>query len=154
MFRKYNKSIKIIYGSTTGNCEKLSLFCLEYLRKTYGATTIDVATINKSKGFHFSSDNIYLLCASTWGIEPATLQEDFEQFWYNCNLISIKNCCFIILALGDRYYPHFAYAATILKESIITYKGVLLKEALKLEDPWETKEKQIKFYLDSILHKA
>lgn len=140
------KNILVIYGSTTGNSENLSKYCVEVLKDSF---SIDVKNCIDLKGaFSFSENyDAYVLCVSTWGIDPAELQEDFEIFWLQLNKESISGKKFIILGLGDNYYPFFARATEILNDDIKLHSGEVLEFPMKINDPWEEKKEEIREYL-------
>lgn len=146
------RNILVIYGSTTGNSETLSKYCAKVLKDDFTVDIKNCIDIKGSYSFDLSYDT-YLLCASTWGIDPAELQEDFDIFWKQLNKQSIYNKKFIILGLGDSYYPFFAKATEILNESIVENGGIVLDTPLKINDPWEEKKLQISEYLKKTIAK-
>ncbi len=147
-----NNNILILYGTTTGNSEKVSTFCKKHLlQKCLNVSLINVADISDIYSIN-DTYSVIIICTSTWGVEPAVLQDDFELFFYrNLDKKSIENKKFAILALGDDYYPHFAYAAEILETEILKNDGILITKAMKIQDPWEDSCNAIIAYLNSIL---
>ncbi len=136
------KNILILYGSTTGNTEKLAKYIACELSKSYNIKIHNVCNLN----YPYNIDNkfnLVILCCSTWGIEPACLQEDFEYWCVNINKDSLCNKLFTIFALGDSYYPYFAYSYDILKNFLEQNKGILATKGLKIQDPWENLLNQI-----------
>lgn len=143
------KNILIIYGSTTGNSENLARYTQKYLTGTTKVSVINVSDLKQ--GFSFEGYKAYILVTSTWGIEPAELQEDFAYFWQYVNKDSIAGKPFIILGLGDAYYPHFAYGMDILVADILKLKGRVLGGGLKIQDNWEERLPNINNYLNLCL---
>lgn len=146
------KNILIIYGSTTGNSENLSKYFADILKEDILINIKNCVDIKGSYSFNEEYDT-YILCTSTWGIDPAELQEDFEIFWLQLNKESIQNKRFILLGLGDNYYPFFAKGVDILKDSINENKGKLIDEPFKINDPWEEKKEEISTYLKKVIAK-
>ncbi len=147
------KNILIIYGSTTGNSENLAKYCADHLKDT---AKVDIKNCIELKGSYsfYEYYDAYILCVSTWGIDPAGLQEDFEIFWKQLNKNSIYNKKFFLLGLGDNYYPFFAKAIDILHESINENKGIVLGKPMKINDSWEDKKIEITNHLIKALAKV
>ncbi|MDR0484589.1 MAG: flavodoxin-like domain-containing protein [Alphaproteobacteria bacterium] len=144
------KNILIIYGSTTGNSENIAYLVQVILKDRFKVSVKNC--IDLPNGFLFTEDiDIYILCTSTWGIDPASLQEDFEIFWHHANKTTLANKKFILLGLGDKYYPFFAIAVDILKASILEHKGIIVDNPLKIDDSIENKESLLNIYLEKIL---
>lgn len=135
-----------MYGSTTGNSENLALYIQQYLTKKAKVLVVNVADLKPR--FNFKGYDAYVLVTSTWGIEPADLQEDFAYFWQHVNKHSIGQKTFMVLGLGDAYYPHFAYGVDILVADILKAKGKVLGNGLKIQDNWEDRLHSIHNYLE------
>lgn len=146
------KNILVIYGSTTGNSHNLSKYCVKILQDNFKLELKNCVNLKACYSFDNNYD-AYILCVSTWGIDPAELQEDFEIFWLQLNNSSIANKKFIILGLGDNYYPFFARATEILQNSIIQNNGNILCTPLKINDPWVDAKEDIKSYLKKTIAK-
>lgn len=149
-----NINIYFYYGSTTGNSEEVAYYLNQYLSKHYQTTSqlINVNTLEKNYSFDDNPANVYILCTSTWGIDPPVLQEDFDEFWHHkLHKSSIKQQKFALFALGDKEYPFFAYAGNILTHDILQHDGKLLLESLKIEDPWYLHKTLITEHLKQIV---
>ncbi|MDR2008532.1 MAG: flavodoxin-like domain-containing protein [Alphaproteobacteria bacterium] len=124
------KNILIIYGTTTGNSEKIAHLCEEVLQNKFNVSVKNCIDFSCD----FTSDDFYILCTSTWGIDPASLQEDFEIFWGRLNKNNLRDKKFIVIGLGDNFYPNFAAAADILQADILAAGGIMLASPLKIDD--------------------
>lgn len=130
------QNIDIIYGSTTGNTQDLA-HTIELKLKSPSIITTCKSVLDITSGYTLNN-NLNIWCCSTWGIEPPCLQEDFEEFINNkLQLASVQNKNFLIIGLGDSYYPHFAASVDILTNFITNNKGNVILQGLKLQDPWE-----------------
>ncbi|XWO14050.1 Flavodoxin [Candidatus Hepatincola sp. Pdp] len=145
------KNILVIYGSTTGNSENLAIYIQQYISIKAKVNVVNVVDLQQN--FSFEGYDVYILVTSTWGIEPADLQEDFAYFWQHVNKDSINGKSFMILGLGDAYYPYFAYGVDILVADIIQFKGKVLGNGLKIQDNWEERLCSINNYLELLLSK-
>ena len=146
------KNILILYGSTTGNSEKLAKYIHSQLSQSYNIKIHNVCNLK----YPYTIDkkfNLIILCCSTWGIEPACLQEDFENWCLNVKKDSVDNKLFTIFALGDYYYPYFAYAYDILNNFIAQNKGIIATYGLKIHDPWEDSLNEINKEITHIIQK-
>jgi flavodoxin I len=144
------KNISIIYGSTTGNTADLAnIISLKLQNPKFNIQVQNAKDINKT--YQIKAD-LNIWCCSTWGIEPACLQDDFECFINTkLDLNTIKNQNFAIFAIGDSYYPHFAYASNILEDFISKNEGNCVVRSLKLQDPFELEMKKINENLLNIM---
>ena len=134
--------IEIVYGSTTGNTEDLAETIA--LKLKHPKININVFNVSSLSYNYRIKSNINIWCCSTWGIDPPCLQEDFEEFINSkIDIKYIKNSKFVIFALGDRYYPYFAYSGNILEDFIKKNGGSVLLQPLKIQDPWENSNDEI-----------
>lgn len=147
------KNLLILYGSTTGNSERLAYFIKDNLKKEVNISIYNVANVDYPYSIPNNFD-LVLLCTSTWGIDPASLQEDFEYWHTNTHTKSIINKNFYVISLGDSYYPHFAVALNILESFIIKHNGNIIDCGLKIQDPWENTSHIILNKINSCLLKA
>ncbi len=143
------KNILCIYGSSTGNTEKLinavkvnSIIKNHHINVVNSATIKDIFVIEKKW-------DLVILSSSTWGIMPPCLQEDFENFWKFLDKSSISANKFLIMGLGDKYYPHFAYAVDFLVENILKYNGIVI-DYLKIQENWENNQKEIYYWINNL----
>ncbi len=136
------KNILLIYGSSTGNTESLSYYITDLLKKAGHSVTLkDVTDINGS--VFDSTYDLHIICVSTWGIEPAELQEDFEFFWKALDKGKLKDKAFMVFGMGDAYYPYFAVSKDMVEEDIVKHNGQVVLQGLKIQDPWEDYKKEL-----------
>jgi flavodoxin I len=136
------KNILLVYGSSTGNTESLSYYIADLIKKAGHTLNLkDVCDINGSV-FDTTYD-LHLICVSTWGIEPAELQEDFEFFWKALDKGKLRGKNFMVFGMGDAYYPYFAVSKDMVEEDIVKYGGIVALQGLKIQDPWEDYKKEI-----------
>lgn len=131
------KNILMIYGSSTGNTQSMSHYLTDLLKKQGHYVRLeDVVDIDGNEVLKEESDVIFI-CVSTWGIEPAELQEDFELFWKRVNKGILRDKKFVVIGMGDAYYPHFAVAKDMVEEDIKNNGGEIVDAGIKIQDPWE-----------------
>jgi hypothetical protein len=72
-----------------------------------------------------------------------------NEFWKLLDKSSISANKFLIMGLGDKYYPHFAYAVVFLVENILKYNGIVL-DYLKIQENWENNQKEIYYWINNL----
>ncbi|MCL2567516.1 MAG: flavodoxin family protein [Alphaproteobacteria bacterium] len=144
------KNILIIYGTTTGNSEKIAHMSGDILANNFSVSIKNCADLPSSYAF---DKDIYLFATSTWGINPASLQEDFEIFWLQSNKKSIFGKKFVLLGLGDDSYPFFCGGIDILETEILENGGIVLNSPLKINDSAVHKRNLLEDYLQKTLDK-
>lgn len=159
MVQNNQKHILILYGSTTGNSQRLAKYLKNkihnYLNNNnikYKATILNVAEISYP---FLLADNyeLTIICTSTWGIEPALLQEDMEYWCVNTNTYSLNNKSFVLFVLGDNTYPHFAFGYEILCQYLEKHSGIINHNfSAKIQDPWEDSQNIIDNIINKIIN--
>jgi len=157
MAQNNQKNILILYGSTTGNSQRLAKYLKNNIHNFFNNKQISYKALIKNVAdldYPFvlpDNHDLTIICTSTWGIEPAVLQEDLEYWCINTNKSSVANKNFALFILGDKTYPHFAYGYEILQEYITKCQGLLHHNlSLKIQDPWEDNKENINKILNEI----
>ncbi len=144
----------VIYGSDTGNTQAVAELIEEQLQADYDVTLEDCADIDESV---FDNDYaIVFIGCSTWGVEPPEMQEDMEDFLDQLDEseanLSGKN--FAVFGCGDDSYPHFAEAVNMMRARVSERGATLVVDGLKICDPWEDHEDEIKDWLKKAVSAA
>ncbi|MGV3279021.1 flavodoxin family protein [Rickettsiales bacterium LUAb2] len=142
--------ILIIYGSNTGNTKQLAKIIKNELI-SIKAKVVIINAKDLNEQYEFSEEyTLVILTCSTWGIEPAVMQEDFAKFWQMLNKTSINGKKFAVLGLGDNYYPHFCHALDLITEDLEKYGGNLTMDLLAISDPFIKYEHEILNWLKKL----
>ncbi len=141
----------IIYGSDTGNTQAVAELIGETIASNHDVTLEDCADID-SDIFDEDYDIIFMGC-STWGVEPPEMQEDMEDFIDQLDEdekdLSGKN--FAIFGCGDDSYPHFAAAVKMMSARVAERGATVINDGLRICDPWEDHEDEIKSWAEDAL---
>ena len=110
-------TIKILYGSTDGNTERVAGMIKEELGE---GTVINIADAGPAD---FENADLYILGSSTW--EDGQLQEDWDIFFPEMDEIDFSGKTVAIFGLGDAegYSGEFANAMAILHDKVIERGG-------------------------------
>ncbi len=141
----------IIYGSDTGNTQAVAELIEETIAASYDVTLEDCADID-SGIFDEDYDIIFMGC-STWGVEPPEMQEDMEDFidQLDEDEADLSHKKFAIFGCGDDSYPHFAEAVKMMSDRVIERGGDVINEGIRICDPWEDHEDEIKAWTEDAL---
>ncbi len=113
-------TIKIFYGSTDGNTERVA----GYIKDELGEGV--VINIADAQPGDFDGADLYILGSSTW--EDGQLQEDWDIFFPEMDDIDFSGKTVAIFGLGDAmgYSGEFVNAMSILYEKVIERGGKVI----------------------------
>ena len=134
-------STLIVYGSTTGNTEKVANLISENIN--HDATVVEVTDVNLDD---IKSAELVLFGSSTWGY--GDLQDDFEGFIDNIDsdLVSGKKVAVFGCGDEDSYPDVFCEATEIIKNKLEEAGASLVAEPLKVDgDPEDNEDAIIEF---------
>ena len=123
------KKVIIVYGSTTGNAEKMAKLIAGVVKET--AEEVAIQNVYETEPSELFAYDIILLGSSTWG--DGVLQDDFIGFEDNMKQIKLsgkKGACF---GPGDRMYPQFCKAVDVLEMRLQMCGATILAEGLKID---------------------
>lgn len=99
-------SLYILYGTQTGNSEKLAASLLNLAKKS--GVKANVCNIGRLKHREFKNIKRLALIISTQGLgEPPVQAEDFYNFLQSNKAPDLTGLKYSVLALGDSSYPNF-----------------------------------------------
>lgn len=121
--------VLIVYGSTTGNTERVAELIKEYL--SHDADVIEVcnADLNDIK-----KADLVLFGSSTWG--DGELQDDFETFIENFSADLLVGKSVGVFGCGDQenYPDAFCHATDIIRERAEECGANIVVENLRVND--------------------
>ncbi|MFV0432324.1 MAG: flavodoxin family protein [Alphaproteobacteria bacterium] len=143
----------IIYGSDTGNTQAVAELIEETISSDYDVTLEDCADLG-SNAFGDGYDIVFIGC-STWGVEPPEMQEDMEDFLDQIDEdeVDLSGTKYVVFGCGDDSYPHFAEAVVMMSERMEERGATNVHEAIRICDPWEDHEEEIKDWIAESLKK-
>lgn len=103
----------IIYGSSTGNTEKLAQVLAEELRHNYSVTLKDVVDADPQD---MIDKDLIVLGSSTWN--EGELQEDFQDFYDEMDSVDLKGKKAAVFGTGDSSWDEFCRAVDIIEEKV------------------------------------
>ena len=123
------KNTIIVYGSTTGNTEKLAGLIKDQL--DYNTTVVNVTEVNIED---IKQADLVLFGSSTWGY--GDLQDDFEAFIDNINADLVGGKDVAVFGCGDEdgFADVFCNAVDIITEKVLEAGGNLVTDSLKISD--------------------
>jgi flavodoxin I len=123
------KNTIIVYGSTTGNTEKLAGLIKDQLDNN--TTVVNVTEVNIED---IKQADLVLFGSSTWGY--GDLQDDFEAFIDNINADLVGGKDVAVFGCGDEdgFADVFCNAVDIITEKVLEAGGNLVTDSLKISD--------------------
>ncbi|MEN6350728.1 MAG: flavodoxin [Syntrophomonas sp.] len=103
----------VIYGSSTGNTEKLAQVLAEELQQNFSVILKDVVDADPKD---MADKDLIVLGASTWN--DGELQEDFLDFYDEMDSVDLKGKKAAIFGTGDSSWDEFCKAVDILEEKV------------------------------------
>lgn len=128
-------SALIIYGSTTGNTERVANRVGEILSKKGFSVVVREVTEAKVSELGNGFD-LTLLGASTWGDEEIEFQEDFEPFFEELDSANLKEKKVALFGCGDSSYEYFCGAVDELEDKMEKLQANVINQSLRIDgDP-------------------
>ncbi len=121
------KKVSIIYGSSTGNTEKVAGMIKEQLKGD-----ITISDITKATDEMVKEADLILFGSSTWGY--GELQEDFQVYYDNMssNLLNGKDVAVFGCGDKDSFEDVFCNATELIKEKAVECGANIIAENLKV----------------------
>lgn len=140
------KKVSIIFGSTTGNTERVAELIKEKL-EGHETSLVNVTDINDDI---INSSDILLFGSSTWGY--GELQDDFQSY-YDTMDEKLKNKKVAIFGCGDEenYSDVFCKAVDLIEEKVIENGGEIITESLKVDGEIEDNIDEIESFSKAII---
>lgn len=101
----------IIYGSSTGNTEKIAQVLARELEPRFNVTLLDVVDAEPKE---MMANEVVLLGSSTWN--DGQLQEDFQEFYDSMEEVDLKGKRVAVFGTGESDWDEFCAAVEILEE--------------------------------------
>lgn len=116
----------IIYGSSTGNTEKLAQVLAEELKQDYSVFLADAADANPQD---MLDKDLIVLGSSTWS--DGELQEDFQDFYDGMDDINLQGKKAAVFGTGDSNWDQFCRAVDIIEEKVKELNAELVAPGFK-----------------------
>lgn len=116
----------IIYGSSTGNTEKIVQVLAQELKTRFDVTLLDVTDAEPRD---MTTNDVLLLGSSTW--YDGQLQEDFQEFYDSMDEVDLKGKRVAVFGTGDSSWDEFCAAVDILEEKVLELNAEIMAPGFK-----------------------
>jgi len=116
----------IIYGSSTGNTEKIAQVLAQELKTRFDVTLLDVTDAEPRD---MTTNDVLLLGSSTW--YDGQLQEDFQEFYDSMDEVDLKGKRVAVFGTGDSSWDEFCAAVDILEEKVLELHAEIMAPGFK-----------------------
>jgi len=116
----------IIYGSSTGNTEKLAQILAKDLEQRFTVTLKDVVDAQPKD---MVANDLIVLGSSTWS--DGELQEDFQDFYDEMTSVDLKGKKAAVFGTGDSSWDEFCGAVDILEQKVKEVNGQIIIPGFK-----------------------
>ncbi|HRY13794.1 MAG TPA: flavodoxin [Syntrophomonadaceae bacterium] len=116
----------IIYGSSTGNTEKIAQVLAQELKTRFDVTLLDVTDAEPRD---MTTNDVLLLGSSTW--YDGQLQEDFQEFYDSMDEVDLKGKRVAVFGTGDSSWDEFCAAVDILEEKVLELNAEIMAPGFK-----------------------
>lgn len=148
------KSIAIIYASTTGNTEFVVDTVCERLSKSQDVRITMRQRAEQTKPEDLLKADVLILASGSWntgGIEGQLNPHMYALAHDRAKALDLKKKPSAVIGLGDERYYYTARAADHLNEFVLSHNGkVLLPQLMIVNEPYEQVEK-IHHWTDELL---
>ena len=119
----------IIYGSSTGNTEKIAQVLAQELKTRFDVTLLDVTDAEPRD---MTTNDVLLLGSSTW--YDGQLQEDFQEFYDSMDEVDLKGKRVAVFGTGDSSWDEFCAAVDILEEKVLELNAEIMAPGFKWDE--------------------
>lgn len=138
----------IVYGSTTGNTEKMASIIKQTLDKCGFETDMKEVIQAVPQDLKAGYDLLLLGCPA-YGEDTIELQQDFEEFYEEMDSIELKGEKFAVFAPGDSSYENFCGSVDILEDKMKELGGEMVMDGLKIDgDPMDSRSEVVNWAKD------
>lgn len=116
----------VIYGSSTGNTEKLAQILAKDLEQRFSVTLKDVVD---AKPKDMEDKDLIILGSSTWN--DGELQEDFQDFYDEMDSVDLKGKKAAVFGAGDSSWDEFCRAVDIIEQKVKEINGQIIIPGFK-----------------------
>jgi flavodoxin I len=122
----------IVYGSTTGNTQRVAEdIAAALFKKGLAVTMKNVSDVRVDE--LGGSYDLTLLGSSTWGEEEIEFQEDFGEFYPQLDKAELEGKKVALFGCGDSSDTHFCGAVDLLEEAVERQGGELVVDSLRVD---------------------
>ena len=146
-------SALVVYGSTTGNTEKVAEMINDVLADKGWDTVLK--DVSETEAAELAMDfDLLLLGSSTWGDEDIEIQEDFAEFHEKMDSVKLNGKKVAVFGCGDSSYTHFCGAVDVIQGKSAEMGGVIVCESLKIDGDPEDAEDDILDWAAEVVKQA
>ena len=141
------KDLLIIFGSTTGNTERVATEIKDFFLAQEGVTVQLKDVVHAQVEDLASNTGIIILGCSTWGEDEIGFQEDFETFHEQLKDVDLSGRAIALFGCGDSGYKHFCGAVDELEATLKSCGAKISYPSLKVDGEPEASQDQINEWL-------
>lgn len=136
--------VLVAFGSLTGNTMSVAEWVTETLKdEGHSTEMMDCADVSSPKGLCGPYDLI-VLGSPTYGDDPCEVQEDFEPVLDALESTGVQGKRVAVFGCGDSTYTYFCGAVDMIVDRVKECGGNLIAEPLKIDDPHDDHEDEIR----------
>ncbi len=141
------KKVSIIFGSTTGNTEKVADLIKGYMSDC----NVSVSNVTDAKDEMVKEADLVLFGASTWGY--GELQDDFIPYYENMNSELLSGKDVAVFGCGDEagFADVFCEAVKLIAEKASDCGANVLGDGLKVDGDVDDNIEQIEAFAKSLI---
>ena len=139
------KNVSIIYGSTTGNTERVA----QLLKENIKDCTVTVSNVTDASNEMIEAD-IVLFGSSTWGY--GELQDDFASYYDNMGNLPLSGKSVAVFGCGDSasFGEMFCEAVNLIESKLEECGANLICDSLKVDGDVDENISEIEEFAKSI----
>ena len=146
-------SALVVYGSTTGNTEKVAEMINDVLADKGWDTVLK--DVSETEAAELAMDfDLLLLGSSTWGDEDIEIQEDFAEFYEKMDSVKLNGKKVAVFGCGDSSYTHFCGAVDVIQEKSAEMGGVIICDSLKIDGDYDDAEDDILEWAEEVAQRS
>ena len=116
----------IIYGSSTGNTEKLAQILAEELEQRFSVTLLDAVDAVPED---MADNDMIIFGSSTW--YDGELQDDFQEFYDGMETVDLSGKKVAVFGTGDSMWDEFCQAVDTIEERALEMKAQIVVPGFK-----------------------
>lgn len=140
------RKISIIFGSTTGNTERVA----EMIKDQLSSDEVKLVQVSQASSADVTEADLVLYGSSTWGY--GELQDDFDTYYASMDASLLKDKQVAVFGCGDSigFGDVFCEAVNMISEKVTSCGGQLVADGLKVDGDVDANIEQINEFAKSL----